>query len=81
MNFILDPEIIKHGIVHILYFDDFAEYKVLVMTKTGPTLFDLSRNTRFGKFEMKTISKIAIQGVMTHLHMFIWFILFIGVNN
>lgn len=61
--FALDRKVIDHGIPHIMYFGDFAGYKVLVMTKTGQTLHFLRGKTRFGKFGIKTLSKIAIQGV------------------
>ena len=47
-----------------MYFGTFAGYKVLIMTKTGPALYDLQKKTRFGRFGMKTISQIAIQGVI-----------------
>lgn len=67
-NFDLDPKVIEHGIPHILHFGNFAGYKVLVMTKTGPALHYLQSKTRFGKFGIKTISKIAIQGVIHQLN-------------
>lgn len=71
-SLVVDPEIIEHGIPNILYFNNFAGYKVLVMTKTGPSLYNLQKKTRFGKFGIKTISKIAIQGVM-YMFRFLFF--------
>lgn len=59
----LEPEIVQHGIPHIIHFGDFAGYKVLVMTKTGPTLLDIVNATDEQKFEFDVISDIAIQSV------------------
>lgn len=60
---ISDPDIVKHGIPHLIYYGDFAGYKVLVMTKTGLALHNLRVQTPTAKFSIKTICKIAIQAV------------------
>lgn len=59
----LDPNIILHGIPHLIHFGDFGGYKVLVMTKTGRTLEELLMSTRKRKFKYSTVCKIAMQGV------------------
>lgn len=64
-NFFLfsDPAVVQHGIPHIMHYGDFEGYKVLVMTKTGIDLFELSKGMRHGKLNMITICKVAMQSV------------------
>lgn len=62
-NLPTDPNIVEHGIPHIIHYGDFGQYKVLVMTKTGPDLDDLKYDSPDEKFTFSTICKIAIQGV------------------
>lgn len=61
--FFIDPDIVQHGIPHIMHFGDFAGYKVLVMTKTGPSLYDIVEETDEQAFEFDVICEIAIQSV------------------
>lgn len=68
-NFISDPNIVAHGIPHIMYFGTFKKYYVLVMSKTGPTLHDLWHDANL-KLEMNTISEIAIKAVSFVLDFF-----------
>lgn len=60
---IIDPDVVQYGIPHFIYFGDFDGYKVLVMTKAGPTLLKLLYSTRKQKFNISTICKIAMQAV------------------
>lgn len=60
--FIPDPNIIHHGIPHIMYFGIFKKYKVLVVTKTGPTLYQLLYDAKW-KLEIDLVYKIAIYAV------------------
>lgn len=60
---LLDPGVVQYGIPQIIHFGDFGVYKILIMTKTGPTLSELRRATEAQRFELKTICKIAIQAV------------------
>lgn len=59
----IDPDIIQQGIPHLIHFGDFGGYKVLVITKAGPTLEELLISTKKRKFKYSTICKIAMQGV------------------
>lgn len=59
----IDPDVVQHGIPHIIHFGDFGGYEVLVMTKAGPSLFELLYSTRRGKFSISTVCKIAKQAV------------------
>lgn len=58
-----DPAVVQHGIPHLMHYGDFQEYKVLVMTKTGIDLFELSKGMRHEKLNMITICKVAMQAV------------------
>ncbi|XP_055304345.1 casein kinase I-like isoform X3 [Sitodiplosis mosellana] len=58
-----DPDIVQHGVPYIVHFGDFLDYKILVMTKAGPSLFELRNRTKAGKIELKWLCKIAIQAV------------------
>lgn len=46
-----------------MHYGDFGGYKVLVMTKTGIDLFELSNGMRHAKLNMITICKVAMQAV------------------
>lgn len=71
-HFFPDPDVVSHGIPHVIHFGDFREYKILAMTKTGPSLGDLHVATKSHKFLLKTICKIAIQAVSWLAFMHIW---------
>ncbi|XP_055304344.1 uncharacterized protein LOC129569513 isoform X2 [Sitodiplosis mosellana] len=58
-----DPDIVQHGVPYIVHFGDFLDYKILVMTKAGPSLFELRNRTKAGKIELKWLCKIAIQAI------------------
>ncbi|XP_031622920.1 uncharacterized protein LOC116340515 [Contarinia nasturtii] len=58
-----DPDIQRIGIPHIYYFGDFLDYKVLVMTKVGKTLFDITKSTDYQKLNLNSICKIAMQAI------------------
>lgn len=58
-----DREIVQYGIPHVTHFGNYGEYKVLIMTKTGPTLHKIRKSIKTKRFGMDVICKIAIQGV------------------
>lgn len=65
----LEPTVIQHGIPHVKYFGDFDEYKVLIMTRTGPTLHKIRNSIESKQFGIDVICKIAIQGVCIFNHL------------
>lgn len=63
IDIISDADIIQHGIPHIIHFGNFIGYKVLITTKTGPTISDMQNRLKNRKLKLKSICKIAIQAV------------------
>lgn len=63
MHIISEPDIVQYGIPHLVHFGDFEGYKILVMTKTGPSLYDLQVQAKDKKLDLEIICKIAIQSI------------------
>lgn len=62
-HLISDPDVVQNGIPHLIHYGDFGDYKVMVLTKTGPTLYTIRHQLEEYKLKFESILKIGMQAV------------------